>query len=122
MMQRLSVLAAALVLGAATLPAAQAAPDDTLGMAILGGLVSEDGAITRASGLVNVIHNSTGAYGLFFDRDIQACMFTMTSFSLTEATVRIASYGGDQVVVHVFKPSNNALTNAAFFVNVFCPT
>jgi hypothetical protein len=102
---------------------AAAAPDNTLGMAILGGLITSDGTISRGSGLLSVAHtDGTGVYSVIFDRSITTCIFTATAFSLGDTAVRITSSGsGGQVTLVVFRTTDGAFIDQGFFINVFCP-
>lgn len=99
-----------------------AAPDNTQGMALLGGYIEMDGTIRNgvSSGLTDVQHPNAGYYVLTFDRNIVACSYAAVTFSST-AVVRLVLWGGSQLGFQTALSTNNAAVDSAFSFIVFCP-
>jgi hypothetical protein len=68
----LSTLALSAMLAAS--PAAlDAAPDQTLGMALMSAVVKANGDLISGTGVKNVTHTGVGAYHVQFDRSVAGC-------------------------------------------------
>jgi hypothetical protein len=123
-MQRAFSLAAALMLGAAMPNMAHAAPDNTLGMALLSARVFPNG-VFGSSGLVSSENTSTGSYLLTFNRNIFDCQPVVTPFAAEPVTVRFFSIGGSptqgSLGVAISRISNGTPIDAHISVVVFCP-
>ena len=122
----LSTLALTATLAAS--PAAlDAAPDQTLGMAIMSATVA-DGALAAGSGVVSVDSPSTGNWDIKFKRDLEGCTCTAsfgrhTGFISTGAENFISSncpsFAGNNVRVVMLL--GGAFQNLPFQLIVFCP-
>ena len=126
MMRRAFSLAAALMLGAAMPNMAHAAPDNTLGTALLSARIADDGAVIGSSGLEFVSHTAAGHYALVFGRRFGDCQPVATPISSNVAvTVRIAAIvdaANQSSLGLVFnRISDGAQIDTAFSVVVFCP-
>lgn len=79
------MLALALAGALAAAPVA-AAPDQTLGPALLSAVVDSDGSLARGAGAVSSARLGTGQYEVIFNRDVRDCTYG--------ATVGSAATGG----------------------------
>lgn len=104
-------------------PAPEAA-DQTLGMALMTGLVNGlSGTVDedRSAGLVSVNHTSVGNYDVVFRRNIYNCASTITPVNASRiATISyyVATNTGYRVLIQDL--AGNA-ANASFFIVVMCP-
>ena len=108
--------------------AAQAAPDNTLGMALMSASVSSNGTVAASSGVTSVgsVRTGTGQYLISFDRDLAACTCTASfgerNFALISHQSAIsASCPYTAQTVFVYTSVNDALTDRGFQLIVFCP-
>jgi len=118
------VLATALVASPAAI---RAAPDQTLGMAIMSALVKADGTLLGGAGATSSSQHQTGRYRVFFNRSVLGCDYVATqshSNSLTHnpPVATIATAPGDSansvwVVVH---DGSGTDVNRIFRMIVFC--
>ena len=120
MMHRAFTLAAMLLLGAATTHTAHAAPDNTLGVAILGALVKDDGTLLRGSGATGASNFATGAYAVTFNRDITNCTFAATPVG-NSVVIRAVSTVGSNLQFNMNRLSDGSALNSTFSLVVFCP-
>lgn len=118
-------LATALV-AAAT--AARAAPDRTLGMALMSATVFGNGTLASGSGVASIDHPSTGTYDVAFVRDLEACTCT-ASFGSHNGTISTIQQNfisancpfGAGNNVRVLMSANGTPQNFPFQLIVFCP-
>src|SRR5262245_2487505 len=81
----------ALLIVTAAASSAPAAPDNTLGMAIFGAYVDQDGTLLRGSGITGSAKLGTGQYDVVFGRDVSNCFYNVTSiFGGQPAAVQVA--------------------------------
>jgi len=122
---RALALAATLMFGAATAYTAHAAPDNTLGVAILGVHVEQNGTFIDATGVTGVDHNGRGtAYQVTFVRDVSNCLYAATPFFAVHAVAVGPVVGQPEVVqvnVRAAGDSNAFLVEAEFYLLVYCP-
>jgi hypothetical protein len=113
---RFKLAVVALGLFAAAMPPAQAAPDNTLGMAMLGAYVDAFGNLVSGSGVTAATRNSTGSYQVEFDRDIFDCFVTATPAMPVTLYVSKANN-----IASIFShDSTGAFSDAVFNLIVFC--
>ncbi len=107
-----------------------AAPDGTLGMAIMAAGVEANGTLNRGSGAVSSIRDGaagTGRYLVHFDRDILDCHYYGTIGEPTQGgfafsgfiTVNIDEFTSNGLFIQTAN-FNGALADKAFHVMVFC--
>ena len=119
------VLATALVAAPA---ATRAAPDQTLGMALLSALVNSNGTLLGGAGATSSNRRATGLYDVFFNRSVLGCDYVATQSNTNInnyvpplATIATApGLSADRVFVVV---QDGAGTNVdrIFRMIVFCP-
>lgn len=105
-------------------PRAQAAPDNTLGMATMAAAVDPAGNLTRGSGAVSVTTPNTGVFHIFFDRAVSNCFTYATiaannvlySGQISTAPINNPS---NQVTVQTVSSSGTAVS-LPFHLMVFC--
>lgn len=110
------------VLGA--LHDSRAAPDNTLGMAIMGAYMSSDGTVRSSSGVLNVEKASAGQYYITFDRDVSRCI--LSGVAGAASATYLSAYVMDSVDVRLvraigFSSSTGSPADVAVHVMVFCP-
>ena len=112
-------LSAALSTAPAFTGKALAAPDQTLGMAIMSAFVDVDGSLGYGSGVVSSAYNSVGKfYTVSFNRPLAGCVSNVSSSS----GARIASSGfavDNSVRVETYGV-NGVIGAGAFNLIVFC--
>lgn len=103
-----------------------AAPDGTLGMALLGAAVNGDGTLTRGSGTTSATKlGGTGNYEVEFDRDLSTCFFVATvgpaGGGSSQGEVNVALRGGNSSAVFVdTNESDGTAADKPFHLMVFC--
>jgi hypothetical protein len=138
-MHRLSFLggaAAAFIVSAASWNVLQSAPvkpmaaDGTLGMAMMGAIVSTAGELFHSTGVESVLHLAAGTYAATFVRPLIGCIVQATpSLAPNSITPSIgftisASHDPNEptrIVVVTRKASSDLDTDAHFQVMAFCP-
>jgi hypothetical protein len=101
---------------------AAAAPDATLGMALLSARVAANGALLQvgSSGAQSSTKIGTGTYEIFFARNIDDCIPLTTA--LSGAFVGLSATVGDTGVRIVTRTrSSSTPIDLGFTVVVFCP-
>ena len=119
----LSTLALTATLAAS--PAAlDAAPDQTLGMAIMSASVDDGCVLTRGAGATGATPNATGICNVAFDRDVTACtyagMIGNPGLSVSPAGEIAANPSGPTTVSVRTRDSSGTLTDLPFHLIVFC--
>ena len=114
------LVAAAVTLATVAREEVAAAPDNTLGMAMLGAHVGGDGTVYDQSGLASVTVGA-GTYALTFERDIGTCMWSAMPFANEDVVIRTTSYGGATINLRMSKRIDGAAVNWSIFVTVYCP-
>jgi hypothetical protein len=104
----------------ASLRVATAAPDNTLGMAMLGAHVGGDGTIYDQSGLVSATVGA-GTYALTFDRPIGSCMWSAMPFANEDVVIRTTSYSSTTINLRMSRVSDGTAVNWSLFLTMFCP-
>jgi hypothetical protein len=123
-------LSAALVLAALALAGlsepVDAAPDKTLGMALMSAVVNLDGTLIRGSGVVSVDHPSVAFYRVWFDRPINNCTGVAGPGNIPsyvydggQAAVNFTDAFPNSVVVKT-RNSSGAVADWPFHLIVFC--
>jgi hypothetical protein len=117
---------AALVLMAAS-TGASAAPDNTLGMAILSAVVDTNGNLVSGSGVADS-ELISGVYYVTFERAVTSCAYLATvglpvgGFSQVGYTVQTTrNVANDRVVNVLIKNTGDISVTRAFNLLVFCP-
>lgn len=110
--------AALLSLACAAPRIAAAAPDDTLGVALMGAIVSGDGAFWDKAGATSVKWPAWGRYVIQFERPITGCFFSVTP--MEERIVMSAVINNNKLEVHSTALDGTA-NNTWFHVLVYCP-
>jgi hypothetical protein len=119
------VLATALVASPAAI---RAAPDQTLGMALMSALVRQDGMLLGGAGATSSSQHATGRYRVFFNRSVVGCDYVATqsnSASLTHnpplATIATAPGDSANSVWVVVQDGEATNVDRIFRMIVFCP-
>jgi hypothetical protein len=102
-----------------TLPSAgTAAPDKTLGTALMSAVVTYQGQLVRGSGVTSVSNPNTGRYLVSFNRDITDCTWVLnpqTEGSFAHGTFGpLNSYAANQLLV-VVEAITGATSNSVSF-------
>ena len=118
------VLALAAIAGGLMLPpASRAAPDNTLGMALLGAYVRTDSSLHGSSGVTAVSKTGGGDYSITFDRDVSSCILSGTVAQASQ--VMLTAYvltGVDPAKVRVVTfYYTGSVVDVPFYVMAFCP-
>jgi hypothetical protein len=113
-------IAAGLLLLAPPPRFAAAAPDNTLGTAMLGALVKDDGTLLHGTGVTGVVHTTTGGYKVTFDRDITDCTFATTPVG-SSVVIRAVSFVGSNLQFNMNRVSDGIAFDSTFSLVVFCP-
>jgi hypothetical protein len=117
-----------LALTAVLLPApAWAAPDDSLGMALMSAVVNDDGTLARGAGAVSSQKIDNGKVVVVFNRNVRECTYVATlGFANTNSlgiggTVDVRGYSADVNAVLVLTSSTApSPSNMPFHLIVFC--
>jgi len=128
-MRRAIMFATALATTLVAAPAAiRAAPDQTLGMALMSALVRQDGMLLGGAGATSSSRHQTGRYRVFFNRSVVGCDYVATRSHFIEnahmdpATISTApsadSADGVWVVV---QEADGTDVDRVFRLIVFCP-
>ena len=109
-----------------------AAPDGTLGTALLFAVVGSDGTLFRGSGVASVTPDGVGLYSVIFDRDVTGCAYmgaagipgsqsSSGGAGYSIGIVHTASLGGVPagVFVSTFDPGGTSAPKS-FHLTVFC--
>ena len=111
-------------IGAASLAApsrSNAAPDDTLGMALLAADVSSTGELVRGSGAISATRSGMGDYVVAFDRIVGNCFPVATlgsQASIADGLISTAQNGNGVTVATFSAPATPA--DRSFHLVVFC--
>lgn len=100
-----------------------AAPDNTLGVALMSARVDSDGTTLASSGATGVTHPGGGQYVVEFDRDVASCIYSVKPFNnLRGASVLPAAASGSAVAVTIWGISgiSFAPTDGEFDLIVYC--
>jgi hypothetical protein len=102
---------------------ALAAPDQTLGMAIMSAAVSADGTLLRGAGVMAVTKSSVpGRYEISFIRKVDSCEAVATAqgqVALPRA-VQLLGVVDDTIYFQTGSENDGEPTNSDFYVIVFC--
>jgi hypothetical protein len=99
----------------------RAAPDHTLGMALMGGLISPTGQFQAGSGITNVQQTGTGEYVITFERNIVGCPFATGTIGGFGVSTAIVGQGQTTLSVWTRLTSDNSAVDDSFSIVVFCP-
>jgi hypothetical protein len=99
----------------------RAAPDHTLGMALMGGLISPSGELQSGSGITNVQQTGTGEYVIRFERNIVGCPFATGTIGGFGVSTAIVGQGQTTLTVWTRLTSDNSAVDDTFSIVVFCP-
>jgi hypothetical protein len=122
--------ALALTAALAASPAAlEAAPDQTLGMAIMSALVEANGTLLSGAGAVSANRSiGTGFYQVFFNRSVLGCDYVATqsnpninAYDPPLATIATAPGGSADRVLVVVQDGEGTNVDRTFRMIVFCP-
>ena len=114
------VLTATLAASPATL---DAAPDRTLGMAIMSALVAADGTLVRGTGVKTAQRLDEGRYFITFDRSVANCDIVVSLNSGDGASFAGQATGATFLNGNAdvrTRDSSGTLTDRRFFAIVFC--
>lgn len=108
--------------------ATQAAPDNTLGMAIMSAVVQGDtGELNRGAGVVSSTRINTGSYQVIFDRNVAQCSYAASSGTPYNGISRDIVVSADPlptdvsgVSVAVTHATDGSSYDAGFHLFVFC--
>lgn len=101
---------------------AAAAPDNTLGMAIMAAEVGSDGTLLRSSGATSASNPTGGIYIVQFDRNVTNCYPSATlgtGSGVTTGQIGAFQGGGTSITVATANSAGNS-TNLGFRLTVFC--
>lgn len=114
-------LAAAL---SAASPAAAAtpnvAPDQSLGMAILGARVNRDGSLAVAAGATSAIRRQAGVYTVRFDRNVSACIYSTSNNDITDKSFSVGPSTSDVNGIYINVSTSGGFVDGSFYLTVFC--
>ena len=109
---------------------ADAAPDNTLGMALMSATVDggDPPSLVRGAGVVSVHRTEAGRYVVGFNRDLSNCTCTASvggnhvsfAFTTSSATANCPNTGNTLATVYL-RTLANAATDVPFHLIVFCP-
>jgi hypothetical protein len=97
-----------------------AAPDNTLGTALLGAIIDGDGTIEQSSGLVSITKAGTGLYDLTFNRDVSICFGSVTPV-FNGITTAIFINPGQSLMRVYTRQTNGSSVDSNFHILFFCP-
>ena len=108
--------------GTAAPTAAAAAPDDTLGMAILAARVNSDGTLASGSGATGAFKDSPGSYRVDFDRDVSGCYFSANNSGYSASPLYAVTLPFPAVAnrVWVLLYNNDGFADGSFYLLVYC--
>ena len=112
-------LSAALVVAPAFTGKALAAPDQTLGMAIMSAYVEVNGSLLDGAGVVTSAYLGSGQYAVQFNRPLAGCVSTATQWGNANAIISVQP-NGDTVTVRLAIPESGAPLQRPFQMIVFC--
>jgi hypothetical protein len=99
---------------------ASAAPDNTLGMAIMAARVKSNGTLDAGSGTTGtILKTGTGAYVIAFDRNVEACFHTASLTNIPGQVLTLTA--SDNSVAVGTQDSSGTFVDAAFSLLVYCP-
>lgn len=121
MVRRISILlAAALTLDGLLPRAAQAAPDNTLGMAHMAAYISAGGSLLQGSGATDSTRQAAGIYRIDFDRNVTECFPSVTlRGDWVRALAQTSTSDPTAVFVWLVNQDTNS-ADASFYLTVFC--
>ena len=118
---RFAALFIALVVMVASITGSlRAAPDNTLGMAILAASVNSDGTLLAGSGAASAAKLGTGQYRVDFDRDVLSCFRAATLESSAGEIRAITDTVTFNRVLVVTANSGGSISDASFNLLVYC--
>jgi hypothetical protein len=106
---------------------ASAAPDNTLGMALMAAeVVGANGSLIRGSGATGASRSSEGLYVVTFDRDVTECFYSATFTNIIGLlnpgrTLQANTFNGNGVRVRLLRAADDTVVDADFQLIVFCP-
>lgn len=121
-----SFAGAAIATAAVCAMPASAAPDQTLGIALMAAAVNADGTLARGSGQTGSTKVGTGDYEVDFGRDVTGCFYTVSTGAPSAASVlpgmiQAEPRGGTPNGVFVKNvDGSGAPADTAFYLTVLC--
>jgi hypothetical protein len=101
---------------------AQAAPDDTFGMAMLAARVNSDGTLASGSGATAAFKTSPGSYRVDFDRDVSGCYYSANNSGYNASPLYAVTLPADgfpnRIWVLLF--NNDGFADGSFYLLVYC--
>jgi len=126
-MRSKSFFALALATAFVAAPAAtRAAPDQTLGMALMSALVNSNGTLLGGAGATSSNQHSTGRYRVFFNRSVLGCGYVATrshffpNAHMDPATISTAPGDSASSVWVVVQEADGTYVDRIFGMIVFC--
>ena len=117
---RLATYAALVTFFATSTPTSlKAAPDNTLGMAIMFAYVGADGTLQNGSGATGASRGSLGGYRVTFDRDVSNCGYSATVYNSIGRTAVVMPSDNNATVIVATSTSQN-LSDNNFYLLVYC--
>jgi hypothetical protein len=99
----------------------KAAPDNALGMALLGAFVNYDGTLYEGSGVTSAPgHPGVGNYDITFDRDISRCFISITPYTSNVVPGFFRNPGSSVVRVYLNSNTGGAAVDTTFSMLIFC--
>lgn len=107
---------------AAPAPRAQAAADNTRGMALMAAKINPDGAFAYGSGVVAnyKFQGGPGRYSVEFDRFVDECFYSVTPATLARSAVAEPVVNFANRVSVTLRDGAGAYVDDAFYLTVFC--
>lgn len=110
---------------AASPAALEAAPDRTLGMAIMSANISTGCVLARGAGATGAALNATGVCNVEFSRNVRDCTYAATighpGLTMSPAGEIAANPSSNTTVFVRTRDSSGTLTDLPFHLIVFCP-
>ena len=128
-MRSKSLFATALATALVAVPASiRAAPDQTLGMAIMSAIVTAGGDLVGGAGAVSSVSTATtGFYTVKFNRNLQGCTCAAMHVgeNALDAAINVTAFcptlgESDTVAVRTWSIANDAAEDKPFHLIVFC--
>jgi hypothetical protein len=103
---------------------AQAAPDDTNGMALLSAVIDFHGELVRGSGVATFNRQAAGFYSIMFDRSIDQCSYsssmTDVGYAVVQAALKDLQTGRIGLVVNTRLSDGTTSDDIGVSLIVFC--
>jgi len=98
------------------------APDDGLGMGVMGARIDSDGTILSTSGVTGVTRIGNGQYRVDFDRDVSQCFYSVNLFSLRASSVQPTVSVANSVTATVWGLSGVSFApeDGQFYIIAYC--